>query len=65
MNGKIMKTLANTGDVSLPPAQSAGLRRKMGGDEANVTKTLLLGTAKWLAAPSDRRKIATTTEKTQ
>jgi len=65
MNGKLMKTLANTGDVSLPPAQSAGLGRKMGGDEANVTKTLLLGTAKWLATPSDGRKIATTTEKTQ
>jgi hypothetical protein len=37
----------------------------MGGDEANITKKLLLGTAKSLATPSDKRKIATTTEKTQ
>ena len=37
----------------------------MGGDEANVTKTLLLGTAKWLATPSDGRKIAVATGKTQ
>ena len=65
MNGNLMKTLANTGDVSLPPAQSAGLGRKMGGDEANVTIKLLLETAKWLATPSDGRKIATTPEKTQ
>jgi len=37
----------------------------MGGDEANITKKLLLGTAKWLATPSDRMKISTTPEKTQ
>jgi hypothetical protein len=37
----------------------------MGGDEANVTKKFLLGTAKWLATPSEGRKIATTTEKAQ
>ncbi len=60
-----MKKPSNTGDVSLPPAQSAGLGRKMGGDEANITKKLLLGTAKWLAVPSDGSKNATTTEKTQ
>jgi hypothetical protein len=65
MNKNRMKTSVNTGEVSLPPAQSAGSGRKMGKDEANVTKKLLLRTAKWLAPPSDGRKIATTTEKTQ
>ena len=65
MNGKLMKKSPNTDDVSLRSAQSAGLGRKMGGDEANITKKLLLGTAKWLATPSDRRKIPTTPEKTQ
>lgn len=65
MNENRMKTSANTDDVSLPPAQSAGLGREMGGDEANVTNKLLLETAKWLATPSDGRKIATTPEKTQ
>jgi hypothetical protein len=63
MNENRMKTTVNTDDVSLPPAQSAGLRRKMGGDEVNVTKKLIWGTAKWLATPSEGRKIATTTEK--
>ena len=65
MNGKLMKKSPNTDDVSLRSAQSAGLGRKIGGDEANITKKLLLGTAKWLATPSDGRKIATTTNKTQ
>ena len=65
MNENRMKTSANTDDVSLPPAQSAGLGREMGGDGANVTNKLLLETAKWLATPSDGRKIATTPEKTQ
>jgi len=60
MNENRMKTTVNTGDVSLPPAQSAGLGRKMGGDEVNVTKKLIWGTAKWLATPSEGRKIATT-----
>ena len=60
-----MKKSPNTDDVSLRSAQSAGLGRKMGGDEANITKTLLWGTAKWLATPSDGRKIAITPEKTQ
>ena len=60
-----MKTSVNTGEVSLPPAQLASLGRKMGGDEANVTKKFLLGTAKWLATPSEGEKIATTTEKAQ
>ena len=65
MNENRMKTSVNTGEVSLPPTQSAGLGREMGGDEANVTNKLLLETAKWLATPSDGRKIATTPEKTQ
>jgi hypothetical protein len=65
MNKNRMKTSVNTGEVSLPLAQSVGLGRKMGRDEANITKKLLLGTAKWLATPSDGRKIPTTPEKTQ
>jgi hypothetical protein len=65
MNKNRMKTSVNTGEVSLPLAQSVGLGREMGGDEANINKKLLLGTAKWLATPSDRRKIPTTPEKTQ
>jgi len=65
MNKNRMKTSVNTGEVSLPLPQSVGLGREMGGDEANITKKLLLGTAKSLATPSDKRKIATTTEKTQ
>ena len=60
-----MKTSVNTGEVSLLLAQSVGLGGEIGGDEANITKKLLLGTAKWLATPSDRRKIPTTPEKTQ
>ena len=60
-----MKKSPNTDDVSLRSAQSAGLGRKMGGDEANITKKLLLGTTKWLATPSDRRNIAITPEKAQ
>jgi hypothetical protein len=35
----------------------------MGGYESNVTKTLLLGTARWLATPSDGRNIAKIPEK--
>jgi hypothetical protein len=65
MNKNRMKTSVNTGEVSLPLPQSVGLGREMGGDEANITKKLLLGTAKWLATPSDGRKIPTTPEKTQ
>jgi hypothetical protein len=65
MNGKLMKKSPNTDDVSLRSAQSAGLGRKMGGDEANITKKLLLGTTKWLATPSDGRNIAKTPEKAQ
>jgi hypothetical protein len=44
MNENRMKTSVTTGEVSLTPAQSAGLGRKIGGDEANVTKLLPLGT---------------------
>ena len=65
MNKNRMKTSVNTGEVSLPPALLASLGRKMGGDEANITKKLLLGTAKWLATPSHGRKIPTTPGKTQ
>jgi hypothetical protein len=65
MNGKRMKKSPNTDDVSLRSAQSAGLGRKMGGDEANITKKLLWGTSKWLATPSDGRNIAIPPKKAQ
>jgi hypothetical protein len=52
-------------EVSLPSAQSAGWGRKIGGQEANVTKNSQFETAKWLATPSDGRIIAKTTQKTQ
>ena len=32
---------------------------------SRITKKLIVGTAKWLAPPSDGRKIPTTSEKTQ
>ncbi len=60
-----MKPSVNTGEVSLPSAQSAGWGRKIGGQEANVTENSQFGTAKWLATPSDGRIIATMTEKIQ
>jgi len=65
MNGKLMKKSPNTDDVSLRSAQSAGLGRKMGGDEANITKKLLWGTSKWLATPCDGRNIAIPPKKAQ
>jgi hypothetical protein len=37
----------------------------MGGQDANVSKTLHFVTAKWLATPSDARIFAKTTQKTQ
>jgi hypothetical protein len=46
MNENHMETSVTAGEVSLPPAQSAGLGRKMGGDEANITKKLLWGNLK-------------------
>jgi hypothetical protein len=65
MNGKLMKKSPNTDDVPLRSAQSAGLGRKMGGDEANITKKLLWGTSKWLATPCDGRNIAIPPKKAQ
>jgi hypothetical protein len=60
-----MKPSVNTGEVSLPSAQSAGWGPKINGQEANVTENSQFGTAKWLAAPSSERIIAKTTQKTQ
>ena len=60
-----MKPSVNTGEVSLPAAQSAGWGRKIGGQEANDTENSQFETAKRLATPSDGRIIAKTTRKTQ
>jgi len=65
MNENRMKPSVNTGEMSLPPAHKAGWGEKIGGQEANVTEMLHLGTAKWLAPPSTGRIIAKTTPKTQ
>src|SRR5271156_2725989 len=60
-----MKTMENTEDVSLPPAQLAGWGLKIGGDEAHVTEKSHFRTAKKLAKSCTGRKIAETTRKTQ
>jgi len=60
-----MKTMENTEDVSLPPAQLAGWGRKIGGDEAHVSEKSHFRTAKTLAKSCAGRKIPETTRKTQ
>src|SRR5271156_4499285 len=60
-----MKTMENTEDVSLPPAQLAGWGLKIGGDEAHVTEKSHFRTAKKLAKSCTGGKIAETTRKTQ
>src|SRR5271170_7685149 len=60
-----MKTMENTEDVSLPPAQLAGWGLKIGEDEAHVTEKSHFRTVKKLAKSCTGRQIAGTTRKTQ
>jgi hypothetical protein len=65
MNESPMKTSVNTGDVSLPPAQTAGWSVKSTAQQGDGPEKGRFGVEKWVDKPSDGRKIAETTRKTQ
>jgi hypothetical protein len=64
MNENRMKTSVNTGDVSLPPAQTAGWSVKSTAQQGDGPEKGCFGVEKWVDKPSDGRKIAETTGKT-
>jgi hypothetical protein len=65
MNEKRTKTSVNTGDVSLPPAQTAGWSVKSTAQQGDGPEKGHFGVKRWVDKPSDGRKIAETTNKTQ
>ena len=65
MTENLMKTSINTGEVSSPPAQEGGWDVKVRAQQRGSTEKQGFGVEKWLDKPSDGRKIAKTTRKTQ
>jgi hypothetical protein len=58
-----MKTSVNTGEVSLPPARTAGWSVNPPAQQCYGSEKQVIGVEKGLDKPSDGRKIATTTHK--
>jgi hypothetical protein len=65
MNEKRMKAPDNTGDVSLPPAQTAVWSVKPPAQQRDGSEKRGFGVEKCVDKPSDGRKLAETTSKTQ
>jgi hypothetical protein len=65
MNENRLKTSISTGEVSLPPAQPAGGGVKIGVEHGRGSEKQGLVVEKWVDRPSEGRKIAETTNKTQ
>jgi hypothetical protein len=65
MNESRMKTLVNTGELSLPPAQRAVWSVKSHAQRRDGSEKRGFGVGKWVDKPSGGRKIAETTSKTQ
>jgi len=64
MNEKRMKTSVNTGEVSLPPPQTAGWSVKPPTQKRDGREKRGFDVEEWLDKPSDGRKIVGTTGKT-